>query len=472
MIRTVLLIIIILKSTFAQAPFPSPPFNDGNWFLEFNEEFDSLSSKHWEVKHLYNNGNYEAVMLKDNVSIENGSLVLTLKKEYKNVSNLAPHGCETGLWLKEYDFTGGWVNSKALFGYGYYEIKFKCDLAKGFFPAIWMFNRSPHYQEIDLLESNFNGIYSLQSAPCSNTNNITIFNNYYMFTSNIHFHDASSTPDEIGDDEQYPILIKNVNFLNYNILGFEWLPNRMRLYLNGVHKWTIYLPISCQILPTQQFDLPVSVIFDAHVDNFLCSCKNKNKYEEPNCPSESYTGQVNDSILPNNEQPKLYIDYFRYYRLKDGCNDINVNVNANCYNFMNHTNSIKKSYSLGPCSAYNPNSQAGQYYIFRSVQPIVLNGEFIIPSGSEYMFDAANYCQPIPSGIENCNQNFIQCNYDYSIYQNVIRNSIEIGGNNCVDYIMPSHNNIIFKARDYIHLKEGFGVLPESDFSGIILNCN
>jgi hypothetical protein len=83
-----------------------------------------------------------------------------------------------------------------------------------------------------------------------------------------------------------------------------------------------------------------------------------------------------------------------------------------------------------------------------------------------------NFCQAFSLGIENCNQNFIQCNYDYSIFQNTIKNSIEIGGNNCMDYITPFHNHIEFKAREYIQLKEGFGILPESNFSGKILNCN
>jgi beta-glucuronidase len=109
---------ILLSASFAPAQ-PAAPLP--GYTLAWSDEFDgrTLDQAKWNYR---TDSKHWSTQLPGNVSVENGSLVLHLKKEKAGG--------------KEY--TGAGVISKQTFGYGYYETRFRVRAGKGWHTSFWM----------------------------------------------------------------------------------------------------------------------------------------------------------------------------------------------------------------------------------------------------------------------------------------------------------------------------------------------
>jgi beta-glucanase (GH16 family) len=126
-----------------QAPAAATPFGDvvQNYTLAWSDEFNGpkLDETAWSYR---TDSKLWSTQLPANVSVADGKLVITLKKEAAGGKN----------------YTGGGVISKRQFQYGYYEAKFKVPPGSGWHTSFWAMaynekNTAPKgTQEIDFCE--------------------------------------------------------------------------------------------------------------------------------------------------------------------------------------------------------------------------------------------------------------------------------------------------------------------------------
>lgn len=110
------------------------------WKSVWNEEFHKLDQKYWNLVDWESNKNSELQYYRpDNVSVKNGILKLTAKKQK----------------FQSKPYTSGAIttNGKVGFKYGRIEVRAKMPAGKGMFPAIWMMPTNGNsYPEIDIAE--------------------------------------------------------------------------------------------------------------------------------------------------------------------------------------------------------------------------------------------------------------------------------------------------------------------------------
>ncbi len=402
------------------------PADDPTWQLVFTEDFNILDPNIWTTQNQFNCwGAYAAVMLPSNVSIQSGNLVLTLQRETNYYCpNCVPHRLiGSTATSQNFDFSGAWVNSKnENFHYGYYEMRVKMDYRPGFWPALWMLNSSvkPHYSEIDIAEMIGAGKVTQSGIP----NQVMAQNKY---TTNLHGKGSpniSVIDNGLSDYKEVDIN----DYTQYHIYSFDWQPNRMLWYIDGM--------LVRSTVPFEPFDVSMTMIFDVHIQDSL---------------AQKYYGG-NNPFTPD-YPAKMYVDYFKYYQLKGNCTPA---INTCNYNFPSHINTTKQQYDIGGygCSDVVP---IGQPYVFRASNYVQLNSGFEVPVGATFLADANPYCLQNTYATTNCGLVFNPCDFDFSAYVNDVKNFIEISGANCQAIVKPT-DNIIMKAIEYIHLKEGFSV--------------
>ena len=165
--QTLLLLLIpLIMSSCNQPAAPSYVPEDDNYKLVWSEEFEgtSLNTETWGYMlgngNEYNNpgwGNDELEYYKqENVSVKNGELHITAKREQTKVRYDGDERDTT------YKYTSGRITSsgKVSFKYGKIEAKIKLPAERGLWPAFWMFPEEsaygnwPHSGEIDIMEAN------------------------------------------------------------------------------------------------------------------------------------------------------------------------------------------------------------------------------------------------------------------------------------------------------------------------------
>lgn len=414
------IILVCQLKLFCQTPSVDP-----SWQLIFSDDFNTLDQTKWDM---HNNmaawGATTTVILGSNTIVQNGELVLTAKRE-NNYICPSPD-CS----LPSYQYSGAFLSSKnGNFYYGYYETRAKMDFISGFFPAIWLINtgNAPHYSEIDICEIVGSGSRRVQPAG----QNYTSIMNNYQYTSNLHGAINAADPHTIGGVEDYLEIGIN-DYTQYHVYGLDWQPNKMSFYIDDQLVRVSY-PKDKFNTSYNQFDEPMTMLFDAKIMKDV-EVNNMPYHITPDYPA------------------KMYVDYFRYYQLKGNCTEV---VNAQCYDFNTHTDNIKQVINLGN-SCYNT-VPPGKNYIFRSSSYIELKDQFYVPLGSEFLADCNEFCVQPGFDTHNCNFIFNPCNYDFSGYQNTVKQTIEISGNQCSATVLPV-NNVKLYATEYIDLKEGFSV--------------
>ena len=132
--------------------FHTSGIEDYKWQLTFEDNFDSYDNSKWITMHDNGNrtiwSNKEAQFYKDdNVSVNNGVLDLTVKKESYYGKDVESE--------KQFEYTSGMIcNSKSFSQvYGKWEMRVKFPFKKGFWPAFYLVPKQrPTLPEIDIFE--------------------------------------------------------------------------------------------------------------------------------------------------------------------------------------------------------------------------------------------------------------------------------------------------------------------------------
>lgn len=127
------LIISVLIAVFLGTVFAKPP-PQTKWVLQFSDEFngEALNTEEWDYRIDKKRRSYQR---SENVSVKDGNLVISLKREqFRDLNN-----------------TAGGVITKKEFMYGYYETRVQLPKAVGWHSAFWTMGCC---QEIDGFEWN------------------------------------------------------------------------------------------------------------------------------------------------------------------------------------------------------------------------------------------------------------------------------------------------------------------------------
>lgn len=189
-----------------------PGYIDERYKLVFNDDFegDTLDTSKWGYNYSWGHShNHAAWCTEENVIVENG--ILTLKGENKQHPDAV--GKQGTFNNKKYDivYTSGAVNTqyKYNFDYGYFEAKLKMPKGKGMWPAWWML-KDGWPPEIDMLE-----------ILCSKPNMLHV-NFHYGPAWNEHYSHEQVL--DVGFDASD----------DFHVYGFEWTPEYMRYFVDGV----------------------------------------------------------------------------------------------------------------------------------------------------------------------------------------------------------------------------------------------
>ncbi len=240
-----------------------PPSED--YVLLFEDDFNHLSLKNedWFERDGYRLG---GLNLKSNVMVQNGMVSLLFKHEDHDGDEV-------------YDYTGGGIISKHLFGYGYYEIKVKIyGITPGFHQSFWSMG-------LDFgMQKEYDEMIKRYEVPYYNTViEIDGFEIESQFprTLKTNFHKWTPSHLELGS------IPYNLSYEDWFIAGFEWGQGYVNYFLNG------------ELMVTRQID---STLYSPQ-SHWLTAVADINKYDDI------------DRVSPI-ENASMDIDYFRYYSRK------------------------------------------------------------------------------------------------------------------------------------------------------------
>lgn len=182
-----------LLAPFVSAQPPAPAGYKLVWSDDFNGT--QLDLAKWEYRH---DSKLLSTQTPNNVSVRNGMLVISLRKE--------PVGSKP--------YAGGGVISRRVFRYGYYEARLKIAAGSGWHSSFWMmrYNGNDTYGdqrtvELDIIENLSNNLFSY----------------------GINTHRWTPPHIEVGHkDIETPDLSKD-----FHTFGCEYTPNLIRYFFDG-----------------------------------------------------------------------------------------------------------------------------------------------------------------------------------------------------------------------------------------------
>lgn len=260
MIKIILLLLMGLLSSLCLGQ---------NWQLVWSDEFTNSISSDWVFETGGGGwGNNELQYYrKENASVENGNLVITVKKEDFGGRNYTSSRIKT--------------QGKKFFTYGKFEARMAVPAVQGIWPAFWMLGENistvswPSCGEIDIMEH----------VNTGNTNYGTMH-----WANEAEQHVDYGTNTEVNDI---------TNFHTYTV---EWDKNLIKWYVDGVkyHEANIANGINS----TDEFHKDFFILFNVAVGG--------------NWPGNN----INNNALPL----KMYVDYVRVYQ--DGADVISPTTNT------------------------------------------------------------------------------------------------------------------------------------------------
>lgn len=333
----------IILSLVSVAQYP-PDLSDPTWQLIWSDEFNdgTISTALWEVKNEFDHGGgHNVVFNNGNVVETNGNLVLTLKEETYYCTSLV--NCKrqdlTGL---PYDYTGGYVTSKASynFKYGYIEARIKFDYGHAMWPAFWTFRgdgvTSSNADEIDICEMLMWDESDLASP-------------WDSMTSNLHYTYNGQDPS----DGFKRTAIGNYDDV-YRTFSIEWNPDSLIWYVDGVIK---------RVYPNPGIVDPVKVLFDIGI--------REDKI---------------DGTTPS--QKDMLVDYIRVYQKNGDCGSSPTYC---IFNFNGWTEAVKHDITIG-CPGYSNTQPDNTTQFFWVTNSFTINGEFTVPYGSSMIVQIEDEC--------------------------------------------------------------------------------
>ena len=186
-------------------------YNDSSeWSLVWSDEFDGnkLDTSKWAYETGSGHNNEKQYYTKDNLTVSDGTLKITAKKESVGGYNYTSGRIET--------ITG---DGQKLFAtkYGKIEARIKLPAGTGLWPAFWMMPADSEYGtwplsgEIDIMEARGRVLNEVNGT--------------------IHFGETRPFNRSIGGTYQLP---SNTDITDYHVYGIEWKENVIIWYVDGV----------------------------------------------------------------------------------------------------------------------------------------------------------------------------------------------------------------------------------------------
>lgn len=203
---------------------------DKTWILVWEDNFDSttVNSDDWApaVQGL-NWNNEDQAYIAENVTIEDGCLVLTAKKEHwEGLSNRV----DNPDLLVSQEYTSGEANTKRSWTYGKFEIRAKLPKTQGVLSAFWITPLDKDWPpEIDVMEVLGDDLKTVH------------FTNHYG-TAADHQMKSGSYASSVDLSE------------DFHIYTVEWEPGDIRWYVDGVLRYE-----SRDGVPSEPFILRLSL---------------------------------------------------------------------------------------------------------------------------------------------------------------------------------------------------------------------
>lgn len=171
----------------------------------------------------------------DYVYTENGNLVIKATKEMK--TRTFSNG-KTKPYAKIYT---GQVSSPFRMRYGYYEARIKMPKVEGGWGALWTWNNSPTWSEIDMPEFFFLDVEEQNGQNAQKFNDFHSFHSNYIYQYQIGGNGAGVNYYNYNDPVRvFPTKDAGVGGYtldltdDYFIYGVEWSPTQVIQYVNGV----------------------------------------------------------------------------------------------------------------------------------------------------------------------------------------------------------------------------------------------
>lgn len=219
-------------------PTPSPTSSPtgGNWQLAWSDEFDgaSLDTARWTaLNDCWGGGNEERQCYtprSDNVSVENGMLVITARNEQWTGPawpvSFGPDGVDPNEQATK-PFTSGRITSQgnASWKYGRFEMRARIPQGQGVWPAFWMMPEDSAYGswaasgEIDILEVINPGV---ECADCEAGGENTIY-------GALHFGGQWPDNDALVQNRSFPGVLDG----EFHTYGVIWEEGRIIWTVDG-----------------------------------------------------------------------------------------------------------------------------------------------------------------------------------------------------------------------------------------------
>ena len=283
----------------AQATEEAPSGYTLVWSDEFNGT--TLNEKAWNVEVSGTGGGNQELQYyrRENVSVEDGNLVLTARREnYQGKS-----------------FTSGRINSsqKTAFKHGIMQARIKFpNTANGLWPAYWMMGDDinkygwPRCGEIDIVEmGHFNAISGAYAG----------WQDRY-FSGTLHYGPSASNTDHQQNSQEFSSeKFESIGAVegDYHIFTIEWDGNYLYMYYDlegysnarkrNARYYTLQItPSDDALAPGKYFQKPFHFLFNLAVGGTFTNIYNP--------------AQI--SALPNaGDEAKMYVDWVRVYQKDD-----------------------------------------------------------------------------------------------------------------------------------------------------------
>lgn len=271
---------ILLVLLFHLGGFAQEGQNSRKWELVWEDNFNFFDTTIWEVRDNFDHYGGPGLYSENNVSAQNGNLVLEIRAEEYSCPEWAidPNWFCVRQYSKgvPYTHTTGWVETRPAYDtqYGYIEARIQFPYQQAFWPAFWTFkgesNENPvNAAEIDIAEQLW------QLGPKVTTTNI---------------HKEYCTEDRETYEQGCPEIKKSFrkhsprryDWSNWHTYGLEWTSTKLKFYVDGKRIRTIR---NHGIQDAVRLILNLGLSADA---------------------------EVNDSLLPQ----QMLADYVRVYKSK------------------------------------------------------------------------------------------------------------------------------------------------------------
>jgi beta-glucanase (GH16 family) len=419
--------LLLLLLIFTELSFGQTPGNDTHWQLIWQDDFQYFDNNKWIKANYCDHGGEPILLLEQNAYVSNGNLVFKVDNNPTYCPNNPPPvttwacgSCNEGI----HPYISGWVENTSYFNiqYGYIEARMKVPYGKGLWTAFWTFVGDGiignNAAEIDIAEI-MGDLYSFSNLQNIPSDQIT--------TTNIH---TDYCPPICPQPDNFSPIIMMSSYTDWHKYAIEWSPSRIIWYLDDY-------PI--RLFPNNGVVDPVRIILGIGIQN------------SQGIPISS----LNLTSFPQ----YLLVDYVKVYELKKECNDY---INATNYNFNLYNNYEKNFIRLGEGGGNNYLLPSDNITL-RASQYIYIEGDFNVPLGASIYMDASNDCL---NNIETtCTHSFNPCFYDFCNYDNLIKQTIELGGNGCNISITPCSNSLSLESSEKIHLKPGVVITPSQNKS-------